>query len=192
MELLSGKPLDAYVTVQNRPRLRQVLGLMGQICAGIAAAHQLNIVHRDLKPSNVFVVSLAGTGDPIVKLLDFGLAKPATAMPESGLAVTQAGVGVGTCGFTAPEQLEGTGDPDARADVYGLGALLYYLLTGRPPYQGQTVNSVLAKQMTKPPDPIDFPALGLAGAEAIEPILTKAMSILPEERYQSVAEFKGC
>jgi len=191
MELLSGKPLDAYVSAQNRPPLRQVLGLMGQICAGVSAAHQLNIVHRDLKPSNVFVITLAGAGDPIVKLLDFGLAKSATAMPESGLAVTQAGVGVGTCGFTAPEQLEGTGDPDARADVYGLGALLYFLLTGRPPYQGQTVNSVMAKQMTKPPDPIDFPALGLAGAESIEPILSKAMSISPEERYQSVAEFKG-
>src|SRR5581483_6005060 len=191
MELLSGKPLDAYVTPQNRPPLRQVLNLMGQICAGIAAAHQRDIVHRDLKPSNVFVVPVAGAADPVVKLLDFGLAKPATAMPESGIAVTQAGVGVGTCGFTAPEQLEGVGDPDARADVYGLGALLYFLLTGRPPYQGPTVNSVLAKQMTRPPDPIDFPALGLAGAESIEPIVLKALSIQPEERYQSAAEFKG-
>jgi ABC-type branched-subunit amino acid transport system substrate-binding protein len=124
-------------------------------------------------------------------LLDFGLARPAAAMPASGIAVTQAGVGVGTCGFTAPEQLEGVGEPDARADVYGLGAILYFLLTGRPPYQGQTVNAVLAKQMTKPPDPIDFPSLGLAGAESIEAIVLKAMSIRPEDRYQSVAEFKG-
>src|SRR5262249_46303068 len=160
---------------QSRPPLRQVLNLMGQICAGIAAAHQANIIHRDLKPSNVFVITVAGTAEPVVKLLDFGLAKPATAMPESGIAITQAGVGVGTCGFTAPEQLEGTGEPDARADIYGLGAILYFLLTGRPPYLGQTINSVLARQMTKPPDPIDFPALGLAGAEAIEPILLKAM-----------------
>src|SRR6266436_6568656 len=128
MELLSGKPLDAFVTPENRPPLRQVLNLMGQICAGIAAAHQANIVHRDLKPSNVFVVSVPGSSEPVVKLLDFGLAKPATPTPESGLAVTQAGVGVGTCGFTAPEQLEGTGEPDARADVYGLGAILYFLL----------------------------------------------------------------
>ena len=190
MELLSGKPLDGYV-MHNRPQLREVLGLMRQICAGIAAAHQRNIIHRDLKPSNVFVVEVAGCVEPLAKLLDFGLAKPATAMPDSGLAVTQAGVGVGTCGFTAPEQLEGVGDPDARADVYGLGAILYFLLTGRPPYQGVTVNSVLAKQITKPPDPIDFPALGLAGAESIEPILIKAMSLRPEDRYQSVAEFKG-
>jgi ABC-type branched-subunit amino acid transport system substrate-binding protein len=191
MELLSGKPLDAFVTPHNRPPLRQILGLMTQICSGMAAAHQANIVHRDLKPSNVFIIAVAGTSDLVVKLLDFGLAKPATPMPESGIAVTQAGVGVGTCGFTAPEQLEGTGEPDARADVYGLGALLYFLLTGRPPYQGQTLHSVLAKQMTKPPDPIDFPALGLSGAEALEPVLLKAMSILPQDRYQSVSEFKG-
>ncbi|MBI3410879.1 MAG: ABC transporter substrate-binding protein [Planctomycetes bacterium] len=191
MELLSGKPLDAFVTAQNRPPLRQVLHLMGQIIAGIAAAHQANIVHRDLKPSNVFVVSVPGSSEPVVKLLDFGLAKPATPTPESGLAVTQAGVGVGTCGFTAPEQLEGTGEPDARADVYGLGAILYFLLTARPPYTGKTLNSVLAKQMTQAPEPIDFPAQGLAGAEALEPVLHKAMSIAPEDRYQSVGEFKG-
>jgi serine/threonine protein kinase/ABC-type branched-subunit amino acid transport system substrate-binding protein len=191
MELLSGKPLDAHVTPRNRPPLRQVLNLMMQICSGIGAAHQTNIVHRDLKPSNVFVVPVAGTSEVIVKLLDFGLARPATRMPESGLAVTQAGVGVGTCGFTAPEQLEGTGEPDARADVYGLGALLYFMLTGRPPYQGQTVHSVLAKQMTNPPDPIDFPSLGLGGVEGLEPVLHKAMSIDPRDRYQSVGEFKG-
>ena len=191
MELLVGKPLDGQVTPQNRPPLRQVLGLMGQICAGIAAAHRANIVHRDLKPSNVFLATVAGSSEPVVKLLDFGLAKPATAMPESGLAVTQAGVGVGTCGFTAPEQLEGAGEPDARADIYGLGAILYFLLTGRPPYQAPTVSAVLARQMTRSPDPIDFPALGLAGAEAIQPVLHKAMSISPEDRYQSVAEFKG-
>ncbi len=191
MELLTGKPLDAYVTPHNRPPLRQVLSLMGQICAGIAAAHRSNIVHRDLKPSNVFITTVQGTTEAVVKLLDFGLAKPATAMPESGLAVTQAGVGVGTLGFTAPEQLEGSGEPDARADIYGLGALLYFLLASRPPYHAPTVSAVLARQMTRPPDPIDFPALGRAGAESIEPVLLKAMSILPEDRYQSVAEFKG-
>jgi ABC-type branched-subunit amino acid transport system substrate-binding protein len=191
MELLSGKPLDAFVTPGNRPGLRQVLNLMMQICSGIAAAHHANIVHRDLKPSNVFVVNVAGSADPIVKLLDFGLAKPVARMPESGIAVTQAGVGLGTCGFTAPEQLEGTAEPDARADVYGLGALLYFMITGRPPYHGQTLNSVMAKQMTRSPDPIDFPSLGLGGAESLEPVLHKAMSILPQDRYQSVAEFKG-
>jgi serine/threonine protein kinase/ABC-type branched-subunit amino acid transport system substrate-binding protein len=191
MELLTGKPLDGYVTASIRPPLRQVLGLMVQICAGIAAAHRSNIVHRDLKPSNVFISTVQGGSEPVVKLLDFGLAKPATAMPESGLAVTQAGVGVGTCGFTAPEQLDGSGEPDARADIYGLGAILYFLLTGRPPYHAQTVSAVLARQMTRPPDPIDFPALGLAGAESIEAVLLKAMSISPEDRYQSVAEFKG-
>ena len=191
MELLLGKPLDGYVRADNRPPLRQVLNMMGQICAGIGAAHQADIIHRDLKPSNIFLVHVAGAAEPIVKVLDFGLAKPATKMPASGQAITQAGVGLGTCGFTAPEQLEGTAEPDERADVYGLGAILYFILTGRPPYQGETVNSVLVRQMTRPPDPIDFAALGLSGCDAIEPILLKAMSILPGDRYHSVAEFKG-
>src|SRR5258708_26235468 len=124
MELLTGKPLDAYVTPANRPPLRQILSLMTQITSGIAAAHRANIVHRDLKPSNVFIIAVAGTSDLVVKLLDFGLARPATAMPDSGIAVTQARVGVGACGFPAPEPLEGTREPDARADVYGPGAPL--------------------------------------------------------------------
>src|SRR5262245_45049945 len=135
MELLSGKPLDAHISPGHRPGLRQILNWMMQICSGIGAAHHANIVHRDLKPSNVFIVSVVGSTDSVVKLLDFGLAKPTTRMPDSGFAITQAGVGMGTCGFTAPEQLEGTAEPDARADVYGLGALLYFMLTGRPPYQ---------------------------------------------------------
>src|SRR5262245_60374507 len=84
MELLSGKPLDAFV-LTHRPGLRQVLNLMTQIIAGISAAHHAEIIHRDLKPSNVFVVNVPGSSDPIVKLLDFGLAKPAVAAPESGL-----------------------------------------------------------------------------------------------------------
>jgi ABC-type branched-subunit amino acid transport system substrate-binding protein len=191
MELLSGKPLDAHVTPAGRPGLRQILNWMMQICSGIAAAHQASIVHRDLKPSNVFIVNVAGSPDSVVKLLDFGLAKPAAQLPESGLAVTETGVGLGTCGFTAPEQLDGTADADVRADVYGLGAILYFMLTGRPPYQGQTANAVIAKQMTRLPDPIDFPGLGMAGAESLEPVLHKAMTILPPDRYQSVAEFKG-
>jgi eukaryotic-like serine/threonine-protein kinase len=191
MELLQGKPLDGFVRPDARPPLRQILQMMSQICAGVAAAHQAKIIHRDLKPSNVFLVAVPGSPEPIVKILDFGLAKTATKMPASGQAITQAGVGLGTCGFTAPEQLEGTADPDERADVYGLGAILYFLLTGRPPYHGETMTSVLLKQMSKPPDPIDFPAHGLAGCEALEPVLHKAMSILPENRFQSVAEFKG-
>jgi serine/threonine protein kinase/ABC-type branched-subunit amino acid transport system substrate-binding protein len=191
MELLTGKPLDGYVTPNNRLPLRQVLPIMAQILTGIAAAHQAHIIHRDLKPSNVFITNVPGSSEPLVKLLDFGLARPAAAMPESGLAVTGAGVGVGTCGFTAPEQLEGAGEPDARADIYALGAILYFLITGRPPYTGPSVNTVLAKQLTRPPDPIDFAALGLSGAEALEPILLKAMSLRPENRYQSVAELKG-
>ncbi len=191
MELLQGRPLDGFVRPDARPPLRQILQMMSQICAGVAAAHQAKIIHRDLKPSNVFLVNVPGAPEPIVKILDFGLAKTATKMPASGQAITQAGVGLGTCGFTAPEQLEGTADPDERADVYGLGAILYFLLTGRPPYGGETVTSVLLKQLSKPPDPIDFPAHGLGGCEALEPVLHKAMSILPENRYQSVAEFKG-
>ncbi len=191
MELLTGKPLDAFVTQRNRPPLRQVLALMMQICAGVAAAHQANIIHRDLKPSNVFLTTVVGSSEPLVKILDFGLARPATPLPESGPALTQIGVGVGTCGFTAPEQMAGQGEPDARADVYGLGALFYFLLTGQPPYKGQTMQAVLTRQITQPPDPIDFPSLGLAGAEVLETVLVKAMSRLPEDRYQSVGEFKG-
>jgi len=108
-----------------------------EMCRGLAAAHAEGIVHRDLKPSNVFL-SRRGEGPPTVKLLDFGVAK----LGEEDM--TRTGVVLGTPAYMAPEQASGSARVDVRADVYGVGAVLYRMLAGRMPYDGDDAAHVLS------------------------------------------------
>src|SRR5262249_8998835 len=160
--------------------------LMEQVCAGMSAAHQSQVIHRDLKPSNVLVLQVTGSPRPIVKILDFGLGKSLEA-GKSGSNLTREGVLMGTLCFSAPEQLEG-GEVDARADIYSLGALGYFLLSGRPPYRDEGFRATLFKQLSQPPDPLDRGELSPAQARAVEAVLHKAMSPHSEERHPAPAE----
>src|SRR5262249_1652979 len=188
MELIKGQSLDHYVTASRRAPLPLVLSLMTQICAGVEAAQDCQIIHRDLKPSNIFVVPVSGSQFPTVKILDFGLAKPVEQLAPGKTPITQAGTAMGTCGFTAPEQLQATSEPDTRSDIYSLGAVLYYLLTGQLPFKGNTHNAVMLKQMTGTPEPLDFTTLNLQGAEGLDGVIRKAMSFVPNDRYRTPAE----
>jgi len=187
MEYLRGESLEAYVATKKHLTAETVLELMAQICAGVEAAHHNQVIHRDLKPSNIFLTRITGSAIPAVKILDFGLAKNAPGASPSS-SITRTGVVMGTPGYSAPEQMQGGTESDPRTDVYSLGAILYFLLTGNGPYQGQTFQSVLVKQMTRPPDPVDISQSRLPEARAIESICHKAMSIDPADRYQTPAE----
>jgi serine/threonine protein kinase/ABC-type branched-subunit amino acid transport system substrate-binding protein len=187
MEYLSGESLDHFV--ESRPRLSPelVLDLMEQICSGMTATHSANVVHRDLKPSNLFVCNVTGSVRPVVKILDFGLGKR---LPEEGekqeANITREGVMMGTCGYSAPEQLHG-GDVDERADVYSLGAVLYFLIAGRPPYRDEGFRSTLVKQLTHLPDPIE-PHPEWPHLPAVEAVIHKAMSVRPDQRHATPTE----
>jgi serine/threonine protein kinase len=159
-----------------------VLDLMEQICAGVGVTHAHNMVHRDLKPSNVFLATLSG--DVVaVKILDFGIAK-ALGDDEN---LTQNGVMMGSSGSMSPEQIHGLSEIDARSDVYALGALLYFMLAGKPAYAGNT-RAVVTRQMLEPPAPIDFDALGKPEAAPLMPVILKAMAREPEDRFHSAEE----
>src|SRR5689334_198949 len=127
MEWLEGEDLGARLAA-GALALADAVAIGRQLAAALAAAHEKGIVHRDVKPANVFLVG----GDPSrVKLLDFGIARhagPAT--------LTTTGTVVGTPSYMAPEQARGTGELDARVDVYGLGALLFHCVTGRATFVG--------------------------------------------------------
>ena len=130
MELVEGKSIDQFCD-DHRLNLRQRLKLFLQVCRAVQHAHQKGIVHRDIKPSNVLVQESEDGGE--AKVIDFGIAK-ATQEPSSDkLTLTNPGQLVGTPEYMSPEQLMGQADIDTRADVYGLGGVLYKLLTGVPP-----------------------------------------------------------
>lgn len=180
MEHLRGQSLDQMVPKGEGIPLPRALHIVRQICEGMASAHQNNLVHRDLKPSNIFIVE--GACDE-VRVLDFGIAKP---LGDVDIKLTQTGLIMGTPGFIAPEQITGSTPPDQRADIYSLGANLYYLLAGKAPYVGTTPQSIITQQLTQPPDTrvLNVPS-------AIERVISKAMQIEPARRYQTVQELSG-
>jgi|GEM_PF-1194722 len=145
LEYVDGPSLDSTNTVELREPLRAA-ELVEKLAKAIHTAHRAGIVHRDLKPSNVLITS---EGEP--KIADFGLAK---LLDEANDGATRSGQLVGTPGYAAPEQVSTVGDGvTASADVYALGAILYHLLTGRPPFRSDSTLETLLQVMRDPPNP---------------------------------------
>ena len=184
MEFLHGEPLDLFVKVRRRLPQSTILNIMGQLCSAMTAAHQKRVVHRDLKPSNVFLVPVTGNAKPVVKVLDFGLGK---GIEAPGPLVTRDGIMLGTLCYSAPEQLGGAA-VDARADIYSLGAILYFLVAARPPFLDDQRQGNLILQLARPPEPIDPSHLGVERTRAIQVVIHRAMSAVPDERYATPDE----
>ena len=172
MKLVRGKTLEAHLA--DRPGLSERLGIFERICEPVAFAHALGFVHRDLKPENVM---LGAFGEVLVMDWGAALLTDAGANPDPGPPAlsrerqTEDGTAIGTRGFMAPEQMT-TGDSiDARADVYGLGAVLYLMLTGDPPAEIEPTAGLTSRR--------DLPA-------ALRAICIRAMSPQPVDRYQDV------
>lgn len=186
MELLAGRDLSKVLQAEGRLSPERVAAIVGQVAHSLAEAHALGIVHRDLKPQNIFLLeSKRGEGDR-VKVLDFGLAKLAEVRDESlSMDETQAGVVMGTPHYMSPEQIRDAAI-DSRADVYGLGAVVFRLLTGVPPFQHKTPLGVLHMHLTA-----EVPSMGErdASLSSLDGVIRRAMAKRPEDRYQSVGAF---
>jgi eukaryotic-like serine/threonine-protein kinase len=153
--------------------------LLVPIAAALEAAHKENIIHRDVKPSNILI---GANNQPM--LTDFGIAKILDG--EETTELTATGVGIGTPRYMAPEQ--GMGRADERADIYALGTIFYELVTGKPPYQGDTPLAILLKKNS---DPLPRPKSLVPNLpDSVEAILVKALARLPENRYQSMSAFR--
>ncbi|WP_437523817.1 protein kinase [Sorangium sp. So ce726] len=148
MEHLEGQTLQDLVERRRRLSLDETVSILRQLCAALARAHEAGIVHRDIKPENIFLVE--GEGEPFVKVLDFGIAKN-TAEEAERLTVT--GAILGTPHFMSPEQMAGGARVGPHSDLWALGVVAYFCLTGRIPFDGPTVAAVAVAIDRGPPPP---------------------------------------
>jgi serine/threonine protein kinase/Tfp pilus assembly protein PilF len=187
MELVEGETLEVRVRRDGPLPVPAALSIAEQIARALAAAEKHGLVHRDLKPSNVMVVANdVDTADGLtVKVIDFGLAKPVVAM-QSASDQFASGKFSGTPGFASPEQLTaGSTSSDARSDIYSLGATLWYLLSGKPPFASRTPTKLREEQLQR------LPIEQLTTAKVPGPVVTLLCSMLavdPAKRPQSAKE----
>ena len=180
MQFFPGEALSARI---HREPLRpeELPAVFDTVASALAAAHAKQIVHRDLKPENVLLVRSKDGKDELPKVCDFGVAKLHEA-PEGANDATNQNAVVGTPYYMAPEQIRGE-DVDQRADIYALGAMMYRLLTGTPPFEAPSPMAVFAKHLTEPPQPPSERAPKLNLPRAIDAIILKAMAKRAEDRH---------
>ena len=181
MEWLDGETLEARFE-RDRADVATVLDIAAQTCAGLAEAHAHGVIHRDLKPANLFLTR-DRTGAMRVKILDFGIAKLAAEQTQ----LTSTGVLVGTPNYMAPEQALGEAI-DARVDIYALGIILYELLVGSVPFQGDTPLAVLHQHTAKMPALPSAVAAQRGITAELDTLVMTCLAKAPVDRYQTMQD----
>jgi eukaryotic-like serine/threonine-protein kinase len=185
MELLRGISLERYVQDFGPIDPARLVYLLRQVCHSLSEAHSRGLIHRDIKPANIFVCRL-GPDDDFVKVLDFGLVKHFET-PIPGTMLTLEGLTAGTPAYMAPEIALGKSDIDGRSDLYSLGCVAYYMLTGQPVFSGDTpVATVLAHVQNEPVPP--SARSELAVPPALEHVILQCLAKDPAGRPATAAE----
>jgi serine/threonine-protein kinase len=184
MELLNGISFERYVKEFGPMEPARVVYMLRQVCHSLGEAHSRGLIHRDIKPANVFMCRL-GPDDDFVKVLDFGLVKHIESS-QGRTMLTLEGATAGTPGFMAPEVALGNPNVDGRSDLYSLGCVAYYLLTGQPVFAGETpVATVLAHVQTPPSPPsarAEFPI-----PPALDAVILACLAKEPADRPATAA-----
>ena len=185
MEYLHGEDLAAWVRRNGALPVPEAIEFLLQACEAIAEAHALGIVHRDLKPANLFVTRRVD-GSPCIKVLDFGISKVTVpgAVPEFGM--TKTSTVMGSPLYMSPEQMSSSRNVDMRTDIWALGVILYETLTGRVPFEAETMPQLCGMILQDPPRPIhelrpDLP-------QALQQVLLRCLEKDRARRWNNVAE----
>ncbi|MFK8000631.1 MAG: serine/threonine-protein kinase [Polyangiales bacterium] len=178
MELLNGETLQDLIVRDGTVDPSRAIHIALQICGSIGGAHDQGMVHRDLKPSNVMLTA-RGNDPNFVKVLDFGLVK----QEDNGL--TQSGALLGTPRYMAPEQISNT-KIGPGADIYALGAILYHMITGRPPFDSESKFVLLASHMNEAAPSIREVDPDTPASRELEQVVMRCLRKNPEERYDSM------
>jgi serine/threonine protein kinase len=178
MEYVEGTSLKQLIGVRGQLPVPVTLTIGKQLCRALEVAHEQGIIHRDIKPQNIVVEP-----NGFLKVMDFGIARLASRAKDQGL--TLEGMSIGTPDYMSPEQLSGM-ELDARSDLYSAGVVLFECVTGRVPFEADTMYALIAKQLEEaPPDPR---RLNADVPESLARVIQKAMAKEPAERFQTAAE----
>jgi serine/threonine-protein kinase len=176
MEFLEGVTLDVLLHTQHTLKPDQAVDIVRQVCAGLQYAHSKGVVHRDIKPGNIMVSSTGA-----VKITDFGIARTANAMTMTGQVL-------GTPNYMSPEQVVGK-TVDGRSDLFSVGVMLYEMVTGERPFDGQSITTIMYKIVHE--TPVAPSKLDQTIHPGLSRIIEKCLAKSPEERYQSTAELSS-
>ena len=176
MEFLRGTPLDARMASPLPLTLDDKLNIVAQLCSALNYAHEQGVVHRDIKPANLFILP-----DGTVKLLDFGVAKLTTS------TLTRQGDILGSVSYMSPEQVSGSESLDGRSDIFSAGVMLFELIAGRKPFQGDTPTATIVKILREDPPPLESFAAGIP--PRLVAAVRRALAKEPADRYATAGEF---
>ena len=187
MEFIRGESLAALLKRSGPLSQNRTAALFAQICSAVDHAHKVGVVHRDLKPENI-LIRRKEDGREWITVLDFGLAKLPGGGEKTNLFHTQTGIVLGTPYYMAPEQIQGKA-VDQRADVYSLGAILYQMVTGKLPFDGTSLVSVLMQHINELPESPAKCCPEINISSALERLILSALDKNPDKRPRSAAEF---
>jgi serine/threonine-protein kinase len=180
MEYVEGQTLRDVLKIEGRLPPRRAMEIVAEVCGALDFSHRNGIVHRDIKPANV-MITRAGA----VKVMDFGIAR---AIADNSATVTQTAAVIGTAQYLSPEQARGE-TVDARSDVYSTGCLLYELVTGHPPFTGDSPVAVAYQHVRE--NPVVPSSENPAIPRALDSIVMKALAKNPMNRYQTAGEMRA-